>query len=57
VAGVRRLKTRRAVLEEALARGVATLGGLAKAVYGEPPRKRKARVRVSKLLWEAKFRG
>jgi len=49
---VRRLKLKSAVLREALARGVASPGGLARAVYGGSPRDRQARIRAVKLRRE-----
>lgn len=49
---MRRLKLKSAVLMEALARGVASPGGLARAVYGGSPRDRKARVRVAGLRYD-----
>lgn len=47
------MKSRAAMLRDAMARGIETVGGLARAVYGVAPRDRRARVKAAKLRYYA----
>ncbi len=49
----RRLKKRKQVLLEALARGVNSTGGLARAVYGASAKNKAARKKAAKLRYYA----
>ncbi|SMB96723.1 hypothetical protein SAMN00808754_1614 [Thermanaeromonas toyohensis ToBE] len=48
----KRLKLKSALLMEALARGVVSVGGLDRAVYGGSPGDRRARGRVAGLRYD-----
>lgn len=54
---VRQMKTRAAALRDAMARGVTSTGGLARAVYEAAPRDRQARVKAAKLRYYALHTG
>jgi nucleoid DNA-binding protein len=49
----RMMRTRTAVLREAMSRGAGSLGGLVRAVYGSTPRDRRARKKAAKLKFYA----
>jgi hypothetical protein len=49
----RQMKTRAAALRDAMARGITSVGGLARAVYGAAPRNRRARLMAAKLRYYA----
>lgn len=49
----RQMKTRTAALRDAMARGVTSVGGLARAVYGAAPLDRQARLKAARLRYNA----
>ncbi|MGB9887687.1 MAG: hypothetical protein ACPLRW_11935 [Moorellales bacterium] len=54
--GKRRIKKRKQLMEEALARGVSSIGGLVWDVYRGSPRDRQLRARVVKMRHELRAR-